>query len=100
MKLCNIIFYIICFCLIFNNIPKILQMSFIGGGFGEKLSFYSLFIGFIYTIYYQHKYKNILINFDKFLKFMLVYLGVNFISLIIGLYNFPYYDLVDNTYSD
>lgn len=96
MKLCNIIFYIICFCLIFNNIPKILQMSFIGGGFGEKLSFYSLFIGFIYTIYYQHKYKNILINFDKFLKFMLVYLGVNFISLIIGLYNFPYYDLVIN----
>ena len=96
MKRCNIIFFIICFCLIFNNIPKILQMSFIGGGFGEKLSFYSLLIGFIYTIYCQYKYENVLVNFNKFLKFILVYLSITFISLLIGLYNYPYYDLVIN----
>ena len=96
MKRCNIIFFTICFCLIFNNIPQILQMSFIGGGFGEKLSFYPLFIGFIYTIYCQYKYKNILVNFDKFTKFIVVYLAITFISLIFGLYNYPYYDLLIN----
>lgn len=96
MKQYNTIFFIICFCLIFNNIPKIIQMNFIGGIVQGKLVFYPLIIGFIYTIYCQYKYKNVLVNFDKFLKFILVYLCISFISLLIGLYNYPYYDLVIN----
>lgn len=35
-----------------------------------------------------------LVCFDKFQKFILIYLAIAFISLIVGLYNYPYYDLV------
>ena len=96
MKIYNVIFFIVCLTLIFNNIPKIFQIGFISGLIGDKLIFYPLFIGFVYTIYCQYKYKNILINFDNFLKFILVYLGITLISLLIGLNNYPYYDLVLN----
>lgn len=96
-KVINILFFLISFSLIFNNIPKVLQMNFVGGGIlGNKLVFYPLVIGFAYTIYCQYKYKNILVNFDKFIKLIAVYFGVTFISLIIGLYNYPYYDLIIN----
>lgn len=92
----NIIFFFIILFLIFNNIPKVIQMNFLGGSVGSKLIFYPVFIGFVYTIYCQYKYKNVLINFDKLIKFILVYLAITFISLIFGLYNYPYYDLVIN----
>lgn len=95
-KIHNILFFVISTFIIFNNIPKVIQMNFLGGSVGIQLVFYPLFLGFIYTIYCQYKYKNIFINFDKFLKFIAVYLVITFISLIIGLYNYPYYDLVIN----
>lgn len=95
-KVINLLFFFISFFLIFNNIPKVIQMNFLGGPVANKLVFYPLFIGFIYTIYCQYKYKNILVNFDKFIKFIAVYLALTFISLIVGLYNYPYYDLVIN----
>ena len=82
--------------IVFNEIPRNLQMNFLGGPVQSKLVFYPLFIGFIYTIYCQYKYKDVLVNFDKFIKFILVYLAITFISLIIGLYNYPYYDLIIN----
>lgn len=92
----NSLFFFISFFLIFNNIPKIIQMNFLGGAVQTKMCFYPLIIGFIYTSYYQYKYKNIFVNFNKFIKFIAVYLVITFISLIIGLYNYPYYDLVIN----
>lgn len=95
-KIKNTLFVCISIFLIFNNIPKVIQMNFLGGSVVNKLVFYPLFIGFIYTIYCQYKYKNILVNFDKFIKFIAVYLALTFISLIVGLYNYPYYDLVIN----
>ena len=95
-KLINFLFFFISVFLVFNNIPKVIQMNFLGGPVGGKLVFYPLFIGFIYTIYCQYKYKNIFVDFDKFIKFIAVYLVITFISLIIGLYNYPYYDLVIN----
>ena len=95
-KICDILFFFICLFLIFNNIPKIIQMNFLGGFLGNKLSFYPIFIGLVYTSYCQYKYKNIFVNFDKFLKFILVYLIIILISLIIGLHNYPYYNLVLN----
>ena len=95
-KVINILFFFISFFLIFNNVHKIIQINFLGGPVGNKLVFYPLFIGFIYTIYCQYKYENVLANFDKFTKFISVYLAITLISLIIGLYNYPYYDLVIN----
>ena len=82
--------------LIFNNISAIFQINLISGLLQAKLVFYPIFIGLIYTVYCQYKYRNILVNFDKFLKFIIVYLGGIYVSLIIGLYTYPYYDLVLN----
>ena len=95
-KIRNILFLLISFFLIFNNVPKVIQQNNIGGSLLDKLVFYPIFIGLIYTVYCQYKYKNVLVNFDKFLKFILVYLGGNCVCLIIGLYNYPYYELVQN----
>lgn len=50
-KIINFLFFFISFFLIFNNIPKIIQMNFLGGPVQSKLVFYPLFTGFIYTIY-------------------------------------------------
>lgn len=95
-KICNIIFLFISISLIFNNIPKAVQMNFIGGILGNKLSFYPFIVGFVYTLYCQYKYKNALVNLDKFLKFIVLYLVITLISLLVGLYNYPYYDLIVN----
>lgn len=95
-KIRNILFLLISFFLIFNNVAKVIQQNNIGGSLLDKLVFYPIFIGLIYTVYCQYKYRNILVNFDKFSKFIIVYLGGMCVSLIIGLYTYPYYDLVLN----
>lgn len=95
-RIINFLFFIIVLFLIFNNIPKWLQTNFIGSILQTKLLLYPILIGLIYTLYCQYKYKNVLVNFDKFSKFIIVYLGGMCVSLIIGLYTYPYYDLVLN----
>lgn len=80
----------------FNNIYGFLQMNFIGGLIKNKLVFYPIFIGLIYTLDSQYKYKNVLANFNKFLKFIILYLGGSCISVIVGLNTYPYYDFVFN----
>ena len=95
LKIC-LLFFLICIFLLCNNSPKEIQINFIAGILQDKLVFYAIFIGLIYTVYCQCKYKNVFINFDKFLKFTIVFLGWICVSLIIGLYTYPYYDLVLN----
>lgn len=92
----SLLFFLICLFLLFNNIPKYIQINFIAGILQDKLVFYLIFISLIYTLYCQYKYKNIFVNFTKFLKFSTVYLGAICVSLTIGLYTYPYYDLVLN----
>lgn len=77
---------VVCFTLIFNNIPKNIQMNFWGGLIGNKLVLYPLTIGFIYTAYCQYKKQNILVYFDIFKKFVLFYIIANMLSLLVGLY--------------
>ena len=96
-KYLNILFLFIVILLVLNNIPKLLQINFIGGPLGDKLAFYPIFIGMVYTLYCQYKIKNIFINFDKFIKFVLIYVLIVLMSSIIGLYNYPYYDLIINS---
>lgn len=95
-KYINYLFFFIILFLIFNNTPKLTQMNFVGGVLGSKLVFYPIVFGMIYTLYCQYRYKNVLVNFYKFLKFIAIYFTIIFISLIIGLYTYPYYDLVLN----
>ena len=92
----NILFFFITFVLFLNNIPKSMQIKYLGGILQGKLVFYPIFVGLIYTLYCQYKYKNILVNFKKFSKFIFVYLGGICVSAIIGLYTYPYYDFVFN----
>ena len=99
-KIRDLLFFIIVFSLIFNNIPEPIQMNFIGGPVGNKLVFYPLFIGFIYTGYCNYKYKNIFVDSAAVQKFLIFYLGTTLISLIIGLFNYPYWDLITNGPSD
>lgn len=93
-RVCDILFFTLCICLIFLNIPKMIQMNFLGSVVGSKLVFYPLIIGLVYTVYCEYKYKNVLINFGKFKKYIFLFLGINLLSTIIGLYMYPYYDLI------
>lgn len=95
-KIINYLLFFISIFLIFNHVPKLIQMNFIGSILGNQLAFYPVFIGMLYTLYCQNKYKNVFVHFDKFLKFVLIYIFVMIISTIIGLYNYPYYDLLLN----
>lgn len=95
-KVTNLLFFFISFGLIFHNIPKFISISYVGGIVSDKLVFYPLIIGIFYTIYVQCKLKNILIMSDKFLKFSFIYFVLMIISLIIGLYQYTYFDIISN----
>lgn len=93
-KIRDTIFFLICLCLIFNNIPKLLQMRFIGGPLGNKLAFYPVFAGMLYTAWCEWKRGGVLVGKREFLKYALAYLGVTYLSLIIGLITYPYWNVV------
>ena len=96
IKIRNIIFSLIVFSLIFNNIPKPIQFNFFGGPVGSKLVVYPLIAAFAYTFYCQYKYKNVFADVKPFLKYVFTFIAVMLISTVVGLYNYPYYDLVLN----
>lgn len=88
------IFFIICLSLIFNNIPKPIQMNFIGGPLGSKLVFYPLFLGMIYTFWCALKNNKLLVDSSILNKYCYLYIGVSLFSLLLGLYYYPYWELV------
>lgn len=95
-KIRDVLFFIICISLIFNNIPKPIQMNFIGGPVGSKLVFYPLIIGMLYTFWCDWKYKNILIKKKQIIKFLRVYIGITFLSLLVGLTFYPFFNDILN----
>ena len=96
LKIRNTIFFLLVFFLAFNNIPKPLQLNFIGGPVGSKLVVYPLLAAFAYTFYCQYKCKNIFVDIKPLLKYVGAFICVMLLSTIVGLYNYPYYDLVLN----
>lgn len=90
----NIIFFFICFFLIFNNVPKAIQMNFIGGPVGNKLVLYPLLVGFVYTVWCQWHCGGVFARIGCFGKYCAIYLGTALVSLLLGLYTYPYWDLV------
>lgn len=96
-KLLNILFLLTSIALSFNTLQQTMRISFIGGLLYDKLIFYPIFIGILYTLYCQYRHKNVLVNFDKFIKFILIYAAATLISLLIGLYNYQYYNFVVNS---
>lgn len=95
-KFIDIIFAFLVFSLPFKYIPNAFWQNFLGGPFGQDLVVYPLLIGFIYTMYCQWKYKNVVYKWDMFKKFIFVYLAILLISLGWGLFIYPYYDQILN----
>lgn len=62
----------------------------------DKLTFYPLFISLIYVCYYQYKVRKILIDFGRFKSFLMIYMIILMISLLVGLYDYPYYGQILN----
>lgn len=69
----NILFFFIVFCSIFNNFYSIHPMKLFAGILSDKLVFYPLFLGMIYTCYLQYKSRDSFIQLDKFKKFLSLY---------------------------
>ena len=90
------IFFLLVFFLIFNNIPKPLQLSFWGGPVGRKLSVYPLLAGFLYSFYCQYKYSGVFSDFKKFARYIAAFIGIMLLSTVVGLITYPYYDLLLN----
>ncbi len=90
----DVLFFMMVFSLTFNCIPSSIQMNFLAGPMGSQLIFYPAFVSLCYTFYCQVKKGNILVRFDKFKIFLVGYVTVMLISLVNGLYIYPYYNLI------
>ena len=80
------------FSLIFDNIPKALQLTTLSSGYSLMLSWYFLFallLIFLYTIY-KHGFTAKREEFE-FIRYITVLLIVLFISNVWGLISYPYY---------
>ncbi|MBQ0067061.1 MAG: O-antigen ligase family protein [Phascolarctobacterium sp.] len=97
-KFCDILFYLICATLCFVDIPTFLRCEFVFGSISSKLAFYPLFVALVYTLYCQLRYKNVFVDWNKFKWFVYIYIALTIVSIIWGLYSFPYWqELLDVT---
>lgn len=83
------------FCLIFENIPKCLQLGVVSNGFSSQFSWYFLFALMILWIYQQSScdYEKHLEKKDfLYIKYILGLMVILLISNVWGLITFPYYD--------
>ena len=99
-KVRDILFFLIIFTLIFNKIPKPIQLNFIGGPIGSELCVYPLLAGFLYSFWCQYKYGDVFYDAKKFLKYIIVFIGVMLLSTAVGLITYPYYDVLLNGPAD
>lgn len=96
----NTLFFLMVFVLIFDSVPKPMQMNFIGGPVGGKLEFYPLMAAFIYSFYCQYRYRNVFVDFKVFCKYAAIFVGMMMLATIVGLIDYPYYDLILNGPAD
>ena len=80
------------FSLIFDNIPKVLQITTLSNGYSSKLTWYFLFALLLLSIYsiYKHGFTVKREGF-RFISFIMVLLIVLFVSNVWGLISYPYY---------
>lgn len=96
ISLRNKLFFLIVLFVIFCNIPKMVQLNFLGSFLAKDLSLYPILIGAIYTGYtfYQERklpfYKE-----ERVLLFYIVtYVFILMLSFLHGLSMYPYYDAI------
>lgn len=90
----DILFFLMCAVLIFIDIPMQIRLNFLGGPVGSKLVVYPLLVGFLYTAWCRWKHGGILVGARRFGSYCALYLAVSLMSLLVGLYTYPYWDLV------
>ena len=78
----------------FAVIPNMVRLNVLGS-MGTKLSIYPIIIAICLAFWQEHRYKNFFQNSELFIKYSVVYLAVLVISLLYGLYGFPYWNLID-----
>lgn len=88
------------FVLIFDNMPKPIQLNFLGGPVGGKLEVYPLTAAFLYSFYCQYKYHNVFTDFKPFVRYVALFVGVMLLATVVGLISYPYYGLVLNGPAD
>lgn len=82
---------------IFPVIPMPLRIGFLGGEFSAKASFYTLFICLVYSVWLKrHSLRHYHLYWKELLYIALLGFSIA-VSLVHGLINFPYYDLVPGT---
>lgn len=92
----NKLFFLIVLFVIFCNIPKMVQLNFLGSFLAKDLSLYPILIGAIYTGYafYQERKLPFYKEERVLLGYIVTYVFVLMLSFIHGLSMYPYYDAI------
>lgn len=92
----NKLFFCIVLFIIFSNIPRIVQMNFIGTFLGKDLSFYPILVGVLYFFYELKKSGRQQIHKEEkiLLVYIAIYIAVLMASFLHGLMIYPYYETI------
>lgn len=91
----DLLFFFIVFFSIFNFIPEKVQIGLLGGAVSSKLVTLPLFLLIFFSLYSQYKYGNIFKNYSIFKRYFFAYLIGLLLSLIMGVYYYPYlYEII------
>lgn len=97
ISLRNKLFFCIVFFVIFSNIPRLLQLNFIGSFMGNKLSIYPILGAFIFYGHNCRKKSNFNVTLYKsrvIFGYILAYVSIVLISFVHGLIIYPFYDAI------
>lgn len=97
-KAFNIIFFALCTFMCFTFLPVQFQASgILFGSLSAKLMLYPVLAGIVYTTYIVCKRELVCAEWGSFKKYIFAYVALSLISVVFGLVNFPYYDVVSQT---
>lgn len=88
--------FLFCCSLPFNVIPKILNISMIGGPMGSSFILYPTLLLFAYTAFMAVRHRGFFLQAGTVSKFMILYLVTLLASAINGVLIFPHYDVITN----
>lgn len=87
----DILFFLIAFLLVFDEIPEAIQLKMLGGPLEDDAVVYPLIAGLIYSGYKYYHGKLTLYSFSRFKWFVFFFIGASLLSLIVGLVQYPFY---------
>ena len=90
----NFIFFIIVFTLIFNCIPELLQLNFLAGIWALKLTTYPFLFAIGFTLFHRRDFSLSPVERKTLIKFFTAYFAVMLFSLVWGLIDYPYYNVI------